>query len=291
MVDWVDIGSDRLRATINPLGAELSSMRDGDGRELMTDADPAFWSGRAPLLFPVIGRVHDDTILVDGQRYPMPKHGFARRSTFALGEHSADRAQFTLADSAQTRAAYPFAFLLDVTFAVAGATLEIAVGVTNPADRPLPMSFGFHPALAWPLPFGGARSDHRIVFETPEPALLKRITPEGYSTSPCRRSPLEGPELRLADDLFTDDALVWDPIASRKLRYGPPEGPWLDVDWDALRLGIWTKPGAHFVCIEPWHGIADPEGFDGEFVDKPGVMLVPPGSRWQTVMRITLAQR
>lgn len=289
MAEWVTIGSGALTARINPLGAELSSLADAGGRELMTDADPAFWAGRAPILFPVVGRCHDDRILIDGTAYPMPKHGFARASSFALVEQRGNHARLRLSDSAGTRAAYPFAFVLDMDFAITGATLAMIATVTNPGAVPLPMSFGWHPAFAWPLPDGGAREQHRLEFAQPEPGRLKRITPEGYGTAPVRPSPLDGGALPLADALFTDDALVWDPVASRSLRYGPPQGPWLDIGWDAPRLGIWTKPGARFVCVEPWHGIADPEGWAGEFRDKPGVFAVAPGASWSSTMRVTLA--
>lgn len=288
MTDWITITSGALTAAINPLGAELSSLRDADGRELMTDADPAFWTGRAPLLFPVIGRCHDDRIVIDGRAYPMPKHGFARRSAFALIEHGADRALFRLEDSAETRAAYPFAFRLDASFAIEDATLTTTISLHNPGDRPLPASFGFHPAFAWPLPYGTAREAHSMVFDAHEPGLLTRITPEGYSTAPVRPSPVEGDTLPLADTLFEDDALVWNPVASRGLRYGPPQGPWLDIAWDAPRLGVWTKPGARFVCVEPWHGLADPEGFGGEFREKPGVFEVATGKTWRCAMRLGL---
>lgn len=289
MAEWLRITSGALTARLNPLGAELSSLTDAEGRELMTDADPAFWSGRAPILFPVVGRVTGDAILVDGIAYSMPKHGFARRSPFTLIEQRADYARLRLSDNAETRAAYPFAFALDMAFVIEGATLTMTATVTNPGAAPLPMSLGWHPAFAWPLPYGGARGDHRLVFARNEPGRLKRITPEGYSTDAARAAPVAGDTLALADALFTDDALVWDPVGSRALRYGPPAGPWLDIDWDAPRLGVWTKPGAAFVCVEPWHGIADPEGFDGEFCDKPGVFAVAPGASWSSTMRVTLA--
>lgn len=284
----IEIGSADLCAVINPLGAELSSLKDVDGRELMTDADPAFWSGRAPILFPIVGRLNGDRLRVDGQDYTLEKHGFARRSLFDVAERSAAHALFRLVDSEQTRALYPFRFLLEIGFAVEGATLRMTAKVGNIGDDPLPTSFGWHPAFAWPLPYGAPRADHQIVFERDEPAQVKRITPDGYSTQAVKPSPVPGRAFTLADPLFEDDALVWDPIASRSLRYGPPQGPWLDIAWDAPRLGLWTKPGARYVCVEPWHGIADPEGFDGDFRDKPGVFQIVPGASWACEMHVTL---
>lgn len=111
----ITIATAQLSAAINPFGAELTHLRDADGRELMTDADPAFWTGHAPLLFPIVGRLNGDVLHIDGADYPMKQHGFARRSLFTLVEQSATHAVFLLQDSAETRAVYPFAFALRVT--------------------------------------------------------------------------------------------------------------------------------------------------------------------------------
>eukprot|EP01037_Dinobryon_pediforme_P029960 gene29960-33827_t len=118
----IEIASAELSAAINPYGAELTHLRDAEGRELMTNADPAFWTGHAPILFPIVGGLNDDTLRLDGETYTMRKHGFARRSTFALVEHSATRAVFLLEDSDETRAVYPRAFALRLTYAIDGTT-------------------------------------------------------------------------------------------------------------------------------------------------------------------------
>ncbi|MDT8759278.1 aldose 1-epimerase family protein [Sphingomonas psychrotolerans] len=286
---FVEIASDRLRAAINPFGAELSSLRTPDGAELMTDADPAFWAGRAPLLFPIVGRLVDDKYRLDGKEYALPQHGFARRQPFALVEQAADRAVFRLADNVDTRAVYPFAFTLDAAFTLQGATFATDVTVTNIGDAPMPASFGFHPAFAWPLPFGTPRAAHRIVFERDEPAELSAIVNGGWIAPETSPSPLAGRELLLTDELFDRDALVWDSLASTSLRYDGGDGPELDIGFAGMpKLGIWTKPGARFVCIEPWHGIADPVGFAGEIWDKPGILRFEPGESRSFSMQVRL---
>ena len=105
----IPIATPQLSAAINPLGAELTHLHDAEGRELMTNADPAFWTGHAPLLFPIVGRLNGDVLHIDGAEYPMNQHGFARRSVFTLVEHSEAQAVFVLEDSAESRAVYPFA--------------------------------------------------------------------------------------------------------------------------------------------------------------------------------------
>ena len=289
MTDLIPIANDHLSAAINPFGAELTHLRDADGRELMTNADPAFWPRHAPILFPAIGVTNGGVIRVDGTDYPMPKHGFARDRTFAVVDQGAAHVTFALEDDAETRAAYPFAFRLEVTFRLDAATLSIEAHIANPADTSLLAQFGLHPAFAWPLPYGQARADHRIVFDRDEPGALREIAPDGLIAIDTRPSPLEGRTLALADDLFEHDALVWDPVASGSVAYGAATGPHLRIAFpETPRLGIWTKPGGAFVCVEPWHGIADPEGFTGEYRDKPGVFAVAPGEAKTIGMSVTL---
>lgn len=286
----IEIGSGELTAAINPLGAELSHLRDAEGRELMTDADPAFWSGRAPLLFPIVGRLMDDKYRLDGKEYPLPQHGFARRQAFAVIEQAADRAVFRLADNDETRAVYPFAFTLDAAFTIQGATLAMDVTIANTGDRDMPASFGFHPAFAWPLPYGAGKAAHRIVFAQDEPGRLAAIVEGGWINADGWESPVEGRVLPLDDALFARDALVWNPVRSRSLAYGAEGGPQLVCDFpDTPALGLWMKPGARYLCIEPWHGIADPHGFDGEIWDKPLIQRYAPGEARTFTMRVTLA--
>ena len=208
MTELITIASDDLTARINPFGAELSSLTDAAGREFMTDADPAFWSGRAPLLFPIVGALVEDTLQVDGRAYTMPKHGFARRSTFARREQSANRAVFRLDDNAETRASYPFAFALDMAFTLSGLTLEMVATVRNTGDVPLPFSFGYHPAFAWPIPGGANKAAHRVVFEYEEPQPIRQIEKAtGLMRAEVIPTPVQGRELSLDADLFRADAL------------------------------------------------------------------------------------
>jgi galactose mutarotase-like enzyme len=253
----------------------------------MTDADPAYWTGHAPILFPIVGAVAEDRYRVDGVEYAMAKHGFARRSLFEVIAAEANRAEFRLVASDSTRADYPFDFALTIVFEIVATSLTITTTLTNPGDRDLPASFGYHPAFAWPLPYGAPRSAHRMVFDTDEPGALLGLDAAGLIAGE-RASPLDERALHLADDLFVDDALIWAPVASRGLTYGASDGPQLRIDWDAPMLGVWTRPGAAYVCVEPWWGHADPAGFSGEIWDKPGIMRLAPGERRTFAIGVTL---
>ena len=285
MASTVSISTPALSAEISATGAELIRLQDRTGADLLWDGDPAFWTGRSPLLFPMVGRVKGDRITVAGQAYEIGQHGFARSSVFTLVRSDAAACTWRLEASEATRRHYPFAFRLDVTYRIEDATLHMVAEVTNAGDTVMPASFGFHPALRWPLPYGKSRAAHEIVFERNEPAPIRRPV-DGLLSAAQFPTPVRDHHLKLHDDLFEDGALVFDTLASRSVVYG-----------DAVRvafphmphLGIWTKPGAGYVCIEPWQGHASPEGFDGELADKPGMVAIAPGAKAAFAMSISVS--
>lgn len=291
--DLVTITNGELTARINPFGAELWSLTDADGREFMTDADPAFWGGHAPLLFPIVGALVDDTLRINGQAYTMPKHGFARRSAFAPVHAEGAEARFRLTDSPDTRAVYPFGFVLEVAYRLAGMTLHTEVSVFNPNAEPLPFSFGFHPAFAWPLPGVADKHAHKLVFAADEAPVLRQVAPgTGVLLPATVPSPVQGRELALHEDLFRADALIWERTVSKALSYGVEGGSQLDFSFpDTTSLGVWQVPGARYICIEPWQGHSDPQGFTGDFREKPGVVLLPPRETRSFRMDVTVKPR
>jgi galactose mutarotase-like enzyme len=283
------IRSDALSAEIDPLGAQLFSLRTADGADLLWSGDPAWWNGRAPLLFPIVGALEGGQYRLGDKTYALAKHGFARRSLFSWVETTESSVVFRLAANPETLATYPFDFELDLKFSLSGSTLTMRASVRNLGEVSMPASFGFHPALRWPMPFGQPRAEHSLEFEKDEPAPIRRINPDGVVIAEGFPTPVQGDRLELIDDLFVNDALIFDALRSQKLRYGGKDGPHLEVAFpDTPYLGIWTRPGAGFICIEPWHGIADPAGFDGDIRTKPGIFEVAPGSTYDIAMSITL---
>lgn len=286
---WVSLSSSELTAQIDPLGAQLSVLKDRMERDLLWNGDPSIWAGRAPLLFPIVGALAGGVYRLGSKSYRLPRHGFARERAFQIVHLSANSAIFRLQADDASLQLYPFPFELDVQFALNGATLSLTSLVRNLGDQDMPASFGYHPALRWPLPFGCPRSSHFIEFATDEPSPVRGLDANGLLTPERHPTPIERRHLALADSLFLNDVVIFDQCRSRRVVYGAPDGPRIQVSFpDTPFLGIWTKPQANFICIEPWHGVADPQGYTGDFRGKPGVFVVPPGAETALSMAITL---
>lgn len=278
--------SGAITATIKADGAELCSLRNAEGLELLWQAGPA-WPRHSPLLFPIVGRLKDDQLRHRGKTCPMTQHGFARDQRFAWVEQGTTSCKLALVDSEATRARYPFAFRLEVTYTIEDAALTVAFDITNTGDENLPASIGAHPAFNWPLLPGLAKEAYALNFSDEEPAPIRRLA-GGLMRAEPEPSPVRGKTLPLSERLFDDDAVIFDRLASRSVRYAADRGPSIEISWQGLpELGVWSKPGgAAFLCIEPWHGFASPSEFDGEFSDKPGVMLLAPREKRTVSYRI-----
>ena len=274
--DSFTLGNDTMTATVAAEGAELCSLKNAQGLELLWQAGAA-WPRHAPLLFPIVGRLKHDELRHGGKTYPMTQHGFARDHRFDWVQREPTSCRLLLVDDAATRLRYPFAFRLSVAYTLHRADLEVALEIANTGDEMLPASIGAHPAFNWPLLPGLAKEDYALVFSQAEPAPIRRLK-DGLLRAAPEPTPVRGDTLALSERLFDDDAIIMDRPASSSVRFAADRGPSIEVSWEGFReLGIWSKPkGAPFLCIEPWHGFASPADFDGEFNDKPGLMHIAP---------------
>ncbi len=258
------------------------------GAEMIWEADPAVWGWHAPNLFPIVGALADDTLVHRGKRYTMKSHGFLRHSQLSVTERTDESVRFQLSDTEETRRQFPFAFVLTITFRLNGDRLLQTFTVANPADEPLLVSLGAHPAFRWPLSDDLPRASHRVVFAESEPQPIRRIAGKGLGPDD-HATPVRGRVLALDDSLFDDDALIWDHLHSKSVTFGVPGAAGVEILYDDFpHFGIWTKAGgARFLCLEPWQGHISPVGFAGEFADKPGVVAIAPGASrsWSLTIR------
>ena len=288
MSQLVTIGNGQLTAIIAAKGAEIQSLIRTGGGDVMWSGDADVWPWHAPNLFPIVGALDNDALVHDGVRYPMKQHGFLRHSLCTVVEAAPDRCVFRLTDNPDTREQYPFAFALTLTYSLDGDRLDCTFSLYNPDSVPLYASIGTHPGFRRPLG-NSARDAHVVLFDQPEPAPIRRLGGRTLDPTP-RTTPVAGRVLHLRDALFDEDAIIFDRLVSRRIVYGAPGGPGVEIAFpDFPDLGIWAKPGvAPFVCLEPWQGMASPAGFSGEFAEKPGtVALAPDETRaWRYSIRI-----
>ena len=163
-------------ARVETLGGELVSYRDERGLEYIWGGDPAYWPGRNPLLFPIVGTLKEGKIRFDGREYAMERHGFARRREFTPAARGEDWVRLELRESAETLALYPYPFRLAVEQRLTDTGFSTAVMVANPGEGPLPFCLGAHTGFRCPLEAGERFEDYELVFPEREscPTLLLR---------------------------------------------------------------------------------------------------------------------
>ena len=287
-MDHHDFGSAELCASVKADGAELCQLRDAAGVDYLWPASPP-WPRHAPVLFPIVGRLRDDTLTHHGQTYRMTQHGFARDRRFTWIERSSTGCRLVLSDDSQTRAMYPFGFRFELAYTVRGATLETRFTIVNTGEEVLPASMGAHPAFRWPLIAGMPKDAYALTFEANETAPLG-VLDKGLLSNTVRPSPVHQRRLGLTEALFDQDALIFLQPASRSVRFASATGPALTVSWQGFdQLGVWSRPDGDFLCIEPWLGVASPERFAGEFRQKPYLCLIEPGGNRSAVYAITVS--
>ncbi|WP_218643745.1 aldose 1-epimerase family protein [Paenarthrobacter ureafaciens] len=268
----VRLQTDQLRAVLDSHGAELVSLQNSTGKELLWSAGTQ-WPRHAPVLFPIIGRLANDTLHHDGRDYPMPQHGFARDNQFAVLETTAHTARFFLRNNPSTETMFPFPFTLESSWSVNGPTLQLIFTLTNTGPAPMPACLGWHPAFRWdPSP------GWQLQFDEEETAAVRRVNAQVQLMPGGHPSPVHRRVLTLTEDLFTDGAIIFESVKSNTVQYVSPAGPLLDLAFDDfLQFAVWKQTDADFVCLEPWAGLPAPASYRGELLASPGQMIVQPG--------------
>lgn len=276
MPETIRIASDQLAVEVSTLGAEMQSLRTADGRDVLWNGDAAWWTGRSPILFPIVGKAPDDRLAVKGKTYPMAQHGIARRREFAIIEQTATSCRHELVSSPETREVYPFDFRLVLEHALDGNRLSVNATVQNTGEVLLPFGIGFHPAFLWPLP-GAEGKPHEVILDNgAEPGVIQ--LEGGLIGRTLPTSPFKAGRLTLKPDLFANDALIFPEDAGTGLTFQAEDGPSLHFTFENLpNIALWQKPGAPFLCIEPWHGMAAHAGGTAELVERPYTLALPAG--------------
>lgn len=272
MVHYIE--NEHLKIGVKEFGCELTSVKSKKtGFEYLWQGDEKIWAGQSPILFPIVGRLIDDKYTLDGKEYEMPKHGFARKLKWEFLEANETSMKFILSDSEETLKIYPYHFDLVVTFTLEGNKLKVSHDVINKNEGVLLFSLGAHPAF-------NCEIGDKLVFSEKETLSTVKIDLVNSLRLPETFPVLnDETDIVITKDVFNEDALIFSGMKSdfvtlksdnhsRTIKFNLGSAPW---------LGIWAKPGAPYVCIEPWWGVNDSQIKKDDFSEKDGINAVSAG--------------
>jgi len=282
-----------LKISVSDHGAELTGIYDKtNDREILWQADPAYWKRHAPVLFPNVGRNYKDIWRLNGKEYPSSQHGFARDSDFICTDITDTSLSFVLKSSEETLNVYPFAFALKITYTLKKHDLEVCWEVVNNDSETMFFTIGGHPAFRVPVREGESQSDYRLAFEgldTLTYLLIDTSVGTVLADEPHTLS-LENGTCSIAPHMFDKDALVFDNGQIQKAGILFPDGtPYLTLTSEGFpNFGIWSVPGAPFVCLEPWMGRCDDCGFEKPLSEKANINVLKPDEEFIKSYQITV---
>lgn len=285
--------NDYLKININTVGAELCAISAiKNNNEFMWHGDPNIWGSYAPNLFPVIGAMKDDSYIYNKQFYKMTKHGFVRHNDeIVVKSHSDTEITFKLKSNDRLYKIYPFLFIYEISYQLNDNTLTVHHKIENIDSKPLFFSLGGHPAFTCPLYKDEDYSDYFLEFEKLEDSETYLLNMEnGLLTDKTKPIIEDGNKIKLNENIFNNDALIFKDLKSRKVTLKHKDkGRVLSMTYkDFSYLGIWAKPNAPYVCIEPWLGIADNENTNQKIEEKEGIISLEANSIFKSSYSIEI---
>jgi len=287
------IENDFLSVGVLTKGAELCSIKNlKTDKEYIWQANPEIWSSHAPNLFPIVGALKNGKFFFNIKAYQLPKHGIIRNNgNIQLKEKNPDSLIFNLKYSEQTLKSYPFKFDFEIRFQLKEKTLIVSHKITNLDKKSMYFSVGGHPAFNAPLYEGETYEDYYLEFDKNLDLNTWLLNDDGLISSKTRTILRDDNKIQLHKYLFDKDALIFKNIKSKKVALkSRKKGTVLTVEYNDFEdLGIWAKPGAPYVCIEPWLGYADVEGTTQDIKTKEGIMELMPSETFDASYTITIA--
>ena len=278
----IELKNETLTILISETGAELQSIKDATGKEYLWQADPNYWPRHSPILFPIVCSVNNDTYRVDGEEYHLPRHGFARDREFQVVYQHEDEVALQLLWDDETLKVYPYLFALTITYTLVGNSISIEWQVDNLDEDEIHFQIGGHPAFNIPDMQEGELQHGRIQLDASAP--IYRYTSFIDGTHDMTEDLVETSEEGIID--FNDETWSKDSIQIHRCQTTQAEildkegNPVVTVYYETPVCAFWSpyKKNAPFVCVEPWYGVGDYRGFDGEFRDKPLMNHLLPGA-------------
>ena len=273
------IENDYLKVSVDDHGAELCSIFDKvHNREVIWQADPAYWKRHAPVLFPNVGRHFEEHYRINGTVYPSKQHGFARDSEFTCVDMTADSITHKLKSSDATRENYPYDFELKIKHVLEKNQVSVCWEIVNHSNEPMYFTIGGHPAFNVPAD-GSAdnKEDYLLTFDGQESLTYLLLDPASGTALPGQTQTLELTDgtCKIDAHMFDHDALIFDNQIEKAGIAFPDGTPYLELTCHRFpNFGIWSVPGSSFVCLEPWMGRCDDCGFKGDLSEKANINVL-----------------
>lgn len=281
-----------FKVGIKKVGAELCSFKSKpSGIEYIWQGDAKIWGSHAPVLFPIVGGLKNDTYHFQGKEYSLPRHGFIRKNDqLEVVNHTDTELLLQLFSNAATRKAYPFEFVFQIKFQIIHNKLLITHLIKNSDHQDLYFSLGAHPAFNCPLLPGEKYEDYQLLFEEKEHVNTWNLDAAGQILEEGAIIMNHTDTIHLHKDLFKQDALIFKRLKSRRVVLAHQEkGDKIAVEFSNFNsLGLWAKPGAPFVCIEPWLGYADASNSNQQLKEKEGILCLAPQKAFKAAYSIEI---
>lgn len=277
------ISNSMISVEIDSKGAELIQIKKNT-KQYIWDIDTKFWNKTSPILFPIVGRLKNDIYTIEDDTYSLPRHGFARDCEFKISNKKETSIEFLLSENKETLQQFPFEFELKLKYILENNSATLKYTVTNNSEVTMPFSIGAHPAFAIDI----TKNNYQILFDNDSELITHELENEQFSGK-SRKITLENQALPLSYALFEKDALVFKNLNSRSLIIFENGNPYLKIHLGNFpHLGIWTKPNAPFLCIEPWFGYADSVNSNGSIFEKKAIQQIEPKQTFECYFTIEI---
>ncbi|RDY30883.1 aldose 1-epimerase family protein [Lachnotalea glycerini] len=286
--------NERLILKVNDQGGQLSGIYDKKNeREIIWCADPKYWNRHAPILFPFVGEIFHKQYQYNGIKYPMTAHGFARDAEFLFEKDLDNKIVHTLVSTKETKQIYPFDFKLEVSHSLVDNKVIVEWKVVNMGEKEMLFSIGAHPAFCVPADESEEQKDYYLTFGQKDKLNYIQISQDGGCAlyDKIHTLPLADGKHQIGEHLFDDGVLIFENHQLSEVGIAfPNKEQYVNIKCNGFPyVGIWTKPNTPFICLEPWYGRCDNEGFTGELKDKTGVQRLSPNEEFIVTYEIVVS--
>lgn len=276
--------NDRLRVVVSDKGAEMQHLQKADGTELLWQGDAAYWGKRSPVLFPIVGRLWDGAMRAEGAEWRVPKHGFVSTARWACVSADGERVAYVYETTDEDLRCFPWRARVEVAYRLYNNKVYADFSVENLSPGTMYFQMGGHPGFALPGWCEEEAVDGYLRLEG-RPESVLRASTQGC-TEPARFGfPLTDDGLvPLSQATFENEALIFDrkQVSAVEL-LDKTRRRLVRVESDAPVWLFWSPQGQHapFVCVEPWYGLCDAQGFDGPVEARPYINALESGGVWR----------